>query len=302
MYVIWNLTRVCPWDCEFCCVSAVHAKDKVIAKQQKERELSLQQKFEILDMLVGRGWKIDFSGGDPLFYDDDRAVVRRATEMFPREQLSISGTGLKLNADAVALMRKVDSVEFTVDYLSDDEILHRPTGYIRSSIGAIEKLANIGINIAAVTVLYGPFTSLDRLEEIYNWLCGHNVREWSVLRFYPVGRGMDFANLMISDRDYLRIVEHVQSFVGPTKVVVQHSLRVLQGTYRCHAAVETMGILPDGTVTSCAWALDKTCQPLENFRIGKLPEEDLDGILDKARMTKGFCDRKPYCRILSHID
>ncbi len=302
MYIIWNLTRVCPWDCKFCCVSAVHAKNKSLANIQRKNELSFDDKITVLEMLAKRDWDIDFSGGDPLFYDDDRRVVRYATDIISKDRLSISVTGLRIDSDAIDLMSKVGSVEFTIDYLLGGEVLYRPRGYIRSSMKAIELLAKTDVKVTAVTVLYGLGLPLERLRVIYDWLCDNNVWSWSVLRFCPVGSGVNFRRLAMKDSDYIRLVEYVQSFSGSTRISIQHSLRVLRGEYLCHAATNTMGILPDGVVSACAWALNESCHPLENFRIGKLPEDNLDDILTRAQQVLGYRERKGYCRILRGLN
>ena len=58
MDVIWNLTRVCPWNCRICCVSAAYATDKtkynvVIAQKESGKELSLAEKLTVLKLFRG---------------------------------------------------------------------------------------------------------------------------------------------------------------------------------------------------------------------------------------------------------
>ena len=80
MDVIWNLTRMCPWNCLICCVSAICARNKAeylirITQKQQGLELTLAEKFNVLKQLADRGFNVDFSGGDPLYYDEDFRVV-----------------------------------------------------------------------------------------------------------------------------------------------------------------------------------------------------------------------------------
>jgi len=88
MDVIWNLTRACPWDCAICCVSALHVCDttaEYIYSKQKEngKKLTLAEKLTVLKSLVDRDFEIDFSGGDPLYYNEDFRVVEQATRWLP---------------------------------------------------------------------------------------------------------------------------------------------------------------------------------------------------------------------------
>src|SRR6056297_856095 len=93
--IIWNITSICGWDCEFCCVDAVQVepgngtatvKDDGLQNEteieiaegesayqagsdylkEKGDELHFEEKLEVLDSFEGYTPDIDFSGGDPL--------------------------------------------------------------------------------------------------------------------------------------------------------------------------------------------------------------------------------------------
>ena len=54
----------------------------------------------------------------------------------------------------------------------------------------------------------------------------------------------------------------------------------------CRCVKHSIGILPNGIVTSCFWGLDDKRKPLNpRFKLGKIPEESLSDILtnDRAR-------------------
>ncbi len=94
----------------------------------------------------------------------------------------------------------------------------------------------------------------------------------------------------------------LRGFHGFTKIFFQHSLRILEGTLKCPAVIDSIGILPDGQVTACAWAIDENCCPFKEFRLGKLPEDDLDEILDKARKVSRYSERTKFCRTIAYIE
>ena len=131
--IIWNITLVCPWDCEFCCTDAVHVSEKygniivrehslskstVVNKKLRERfkelypnieptifdlalldrqnnglELNLKSKLNVLKNLEGNNVSIDFAGGDPLSCYENYLVIKAASKKFGKKNISITSTG-----------------------------------------------------------------------------------------------------------------------------------------------------------------------------------------------------------------
>lgn len=299
MYVIWNLTRMCPWNCSFCCVSAVYARGKErtrIVIEQKKKELSFIQKIEILGMIAEKNMIIDFSGGDPLYFKEDFAIVKRATELLPSEKINVSMTGCKLTQAKVELLKKINMVEFTLDNLPGRENPFRPRGFNCASMQAMRHLVKFDIKVSAVTILYNTTIAEENLRSIYAWLCKNGIQEWDILKYIPVGRGMAYKKIAPTNEQYLSVMKFLRGLNGSTHISFQHSLRVIEGTSKCHATINSFGILPDGEATACAWALDKNGNTFNNFRIGKLPEENIDVILKRAHDKLGFNRQTDYCR------
>ncbi len=215
----------------------------------------------------------------------------------PKEKIDISKTGVFIDARKINILKQVNKVEFTLDNLEKAHNPLRPNGFNISTMKVIPKLISRGINASAVTILHKHTASKDNLRTIYKWLCKNRVKSWSVLKFYPVGRGESMKNMLLTKDDYLEIMDFLNSLKGYTEIIFQHSLRILNGSYTCHAAVETVGILPDGTVLACAWALKNGCLPINGFKIGKLPEDNFDAILKKAQEEMGYQCRCNFCRI-----
>lgn len=307
MNVIWNLTRVCPWNCPICCVSAVYIaqnnkKSISLANKQLENELSFDEKMKVLNILAQHQFDIDFSGGDPLFYEDDYLVVKRAIELLPKEKLNVSMTSKGvINRDRIETLKKVDAVELTLDVLAPHPNSHRPKGFDSISMEAIKTLNEAGVKVRAVTVLHSEAITQTRLQEVYDWLCENGIPEWSVLKPFRVGRGLNFHKHFPDDDACIEALKFLRKMNGYTKIAPQHVLDVLCGTRKCHAAMESIGILPDGTVTACAWALDTNCRPFPNFHLGRLPDDNLTELLERARNELGYANRSTSCRILNWL-
>ena len=87
---------------------------------------------------------------------------------------------------------------------------------------------------------------------------------------------------------------------GFTRIFFQHSLEMLENLSKC-LGLDSIGILPDGQVTACAWAIDSDCRPLKKARLGKLPEDDLDEIMDNARKSSEYFKKTKFCRTIAYI-
>lgn len=307
MDVIWNLTKACPWDCAICSVPALHVCDttaEYIYSKQKEKgkELTLAEKFTVLKSLADRNFEIDFSGGDPLYYDEDFRVIEQATRWLPARKIGVSMTGSKITDAKLKPLKEVSVVEFTLDNLPERENPFRPRGYNLASMIAMKKCVTVGIKTRAVTVLYSTTILKENLESVYYWLCENNITEWELLRFYPVGKGAKLLRITPSDSEYLSAMDFLRKLHGFTRIFFQHSLKILEGTIRCPAAIEAIGILPGGEVTACAWAMNNDTLPFKEFYLGKLPEDDLDEIIDRAQKIPEYSKRAKFCRVIAYLN
>jgi MoaA/NifB/PqqE/SkfB family radical SAM enzyme len=139
----------------------------------------------------------------------------------------------------------------------------------------------------------------DNLENIYYWLCDNRIPEWELLRFYPVGRTTEFVGITPSNEEYLKTMSFLKSLRGFTRVFFQHSLKILEGNSRCSAGIDSIGILSNGEMIACTWALDRNCFPFKGFYLGKLPEENLDAILKKVKLDSEFSKTANFCRTIA---
>ncbi len=298
MDVIWNLTQECPWDCAICCVSA-----KPIGSQQQSGELDFKQKMAILKQLAEGKFEVDFSGGDPLFREEDLLIVEEATRIFPKEAIGISTTGARMNQRKLEVCRAVSIVEFTLDTVPGVANSARPRGYAQSSARAMRQLIDVGVKTRGVTPLFPLTMRKENLEAVYAFLCEIGCPEWELLRFYPVGRGKKFLEKIPTDNEYLWVMEFVENFRGLTQVFFQHSLDLLRGKGQCPAVWKSLGILPNGVVTACSWSINDRMNPMSGmFYLGRVPDEDLADIIARAREKPEFRQQVDYCRTLDFID
>ena len=132
--IIWNISLVCPWDCEFCCTDAIHVTKKnnsitskensleterlinddclgffcekypniipnkfdlaLVDRQKRGIEPSYKDKITIINTFKDLNVNIDFAGGDPLACYENFLVIKEASRILGKESISITSTGL----------------------------------------------------------------------------------------------------------------------------------------------------------------------------------------------------------------
>jgi len=297
MKVIWNLTRLCSWNCLICCVSAVHVnnkqKDDVHKKMMYSgKEISLSDKIKIIDDLAEFGVEsIDFSGGDLLLRSDDIEIIEYAATKFSKKCLSASIPGTGLNSKVITRLKPcISKFEFTLDSIDEEKDGSRPKGYAGMAKNAIRVCKEEGIDVSVSTVLKKSNSSQQELSKVYNFLIENNVKEWEILRYYQVGRAIDIYGLNPERGELNKAIHYINELlkVGIVDISFQHSLEnYINGVVKCNAVNRSIGILPDGTVNACAWGLGYDGTPAnDKFVLGKLPEKKLKDIINGKKANE----------------
>lgn len=294
MKVIWNLTRLCSWNCLICCVSAIHVSNKQKDEAHKNmvytgKELKLSDKMKIIDDLYNNDIEsIDFSGGDLLLIDENIQLVKYAATKFQKESLSISVPGTGFNPELINSLRDcISKIEFTLDSIEDDRDSSRPKGYVGVAKHAIKLCNKENIDVSVSTVLKRSNCSQNGLSKIYNFLIENNVKEWEILPYYQVGRATDIYALIPDEDKFTFAIQFINELMqeGFINISYQHSLEnKINGSVKCNALNRSIGILSDGMVTSCAWGLGYDGSPVDDkFVIGYMPKQKLKDILNSEK-------------------
>lgn len=302
--IIWNLTRACSWNCKFCCVSAKYVNDfrKINTNKDKdysfEGELSFNEKIKIIDQLKVGDFRIDFSGGDLLIDPLNLDLILYASEKLGAENVGISISGAFVTEELVEKLKgKVHDVEITLDYVPFNHYRMRPAGYHEYAGKAMQLLKNAGIFVGAQTVITNDNISKEKLMNLYKWIEKNNVDEWSILRFFPSGRGKYYSDLTPTHEQYCHMVDYLKDIThnGNVEVSFQYLLPNHEKyTLECRAVKKSIGILTDGTVIGCFWALDEDMKPMEDkYVLGKLPEMNIYDVLEgeNARCWVENCEQ-----------
>jgi MoaA/NifB/PqqE/SkfB family radical SAM enzyme len=290
--VIWNVTGKCPWNCTFCCMDS--------GPSNCLPEMTLEQKFRAADQLGSYGCRVDLSGGEVMLNRKDHLpLIERLSSNLGRENLGISCSGAFID-DKLArrLSCLVSDVEMTMDAHPDHDFSWRPEGYHKTAAKAAKALLAAGIETGLQTVTTVTHKEPGLLEELYSWICEEGISNWSILKFFPSGRGTFHPELELSDDECLEIVARIRAMdaantsSGKPKVDIHYLMPGSEKASACRCVKRSIGILPDGRVTSCFWGIDTGGKFLDDkFYLGNLAEEDIGKILSgsRARYWLDYC-------------
>lgn len=321
--IIWNITRVCPWDCAQCCVDAYHVTRDgdtvsvrhsglaetivlrgvptkqifdVAAAEMVRRglELSLADKLRVVDALAGYDADIDFSGGDPLVVSENLEVIQHASQKFGRENVSVTATGAGMaHYRADVLAPYIHMIEFTYDNLGERDDTGRPKGYNASNLRKAREFKRHGCASKAQTPLT-PF-NMDPavLTRVYLDLHEAEIDSMLLMRTFPVGRAADLARFHVPSRDDYRraigVARDLQAKYGAPRVRLQCALKHVEPSgdsevNPCDLLHESFGITNDGKLQLSAWAWDQRGRALPEWIIGDLTKDTMRDILGSPRV------------------
>lgn len=290
--IIWDVTRRCVWNCKICCASAIYYKsDKQINTECNpdfsfDGELNLKQKKRIIDMLVPGKCRIDFSGGEVLLDASNLKLIEYAAEKLGKDSIGISTSGVFLDNVALEVLSKsVKDVELTLDCIPLTSYNLRPTAYHSYIMYAVKRLKEYNISVGVQTVLTKKNMSEHVLKDLYKCICENDIDTWSILRFFPVGRGAQYPDNCISHEECKKTVEYIKNLTKENKKLDVDFHYLLPNhakhTHECRCVKRSIGILPNGKVIACFWALNDNMDLLdEKFLLGKLPEQSIKQILE----------------------
>lgn len=277
--IIWNITNRCPWDCVFCVTDA--------GESCMRPELTYQEKLQVVKNLQGVDCRIDLSGGEVMLNRTDHLpIIEKLSHMFGKERIGISCSGAFINnSEAEFLAKHIADVEMTMDAHPDVDFLRRPKGYHSTAAKAATKLMAKGVVIGFQTVV-----TRDHLENptlfssLHSWLKEHNVPVWSLIRYFPSGRGVNFPELALSVSENLEIVNYAKVLcagTGSPKLDIHYLMPGTNKDARCRCVRKSIGILPNGDVTSCFWGLDANGDISNSkFFLGNILQSPLVDILN----------------------
>lgn len=260
--VIYNMTSVCPHDCEGCCVDAAHvtrrgdnvhirtkglSTEEIVSRsdrtasiydlaarqlQQSGRELTLTKKLAIVEHLDVEGVRLDVSGGDPLCVSENVDVLRAANKKLGRANVTLTATGAGMaSVDLSEIVRLVGEFNFTFDSASPADVADRPPTYASRNLVLGRKLAELGAATRAEFPITLSTSAPEHVERLYLQLHDADIDKLLLMRLFAVGRGAQLAGKTLSPDEYRTVIAQLRELearLGKPKVSLQCALRHLE--------------------------------------------------------------------------
>lgn len=304
--VVWNFTNNCNLKCKHCYQSA-EALDAV----RRERELSLEERLRVIDILADRNIpSLFFSGGEPLIEDDFWPVFKKAKDMGFYTSIATNGTLIDEDMAKRIADIGVGYAQVSIDAADPerhDEIRGVP-GMWERAVRGLENLLEEGVTTCiAYTHMKETHEQVREIFKLREKLGAYKV---VVYNYIPVGRG-GFENDPTPEQreelhkimyDELDAGRHVIATTDPTFGAycrINQSKSLVLAHYAdlkadelgaiadivggCGAGRAYGAIQPDGMFTPCVY--------MPNMNIGNVLEQPFDEIWKEHPMMKMFKTR-----------
>jgi len=277
--VVWNLTNKCPFNCPMCVASANTRIEKDI-----DKNLILQSILSFGKENVN----IDFSGGDPLFLDKDIEIVKKASEILGRDNISISSTGLslsKLSDEELILLSS--SYDMTYDFPKQySEYDIRDKRYNSLNYEQCKRLKKLGLNVD----IFIPVRNIDEVyfEQLAKDICEINPTSVKLLKCMPLNNHFDTSAI---DNSILVSLfkKYLEKFGYKGSVSINCALKEdFKIDNGCNMLTERkVGLDQFGNLYTCIWASDLLIEKNDNpFYLGNLTECSLLEILTSLELKE----------------
>ena len=292
--IIYDVTALCPLNCAICCMGAT--TDKLCKKYELKQAEKLNIAHQVEELTQnGYDIKIDLSGGE-IFTDipNHKKLLTAFSSVLGKDKVGVSCSGYGIDKNLATFLGKtVNDVEMTMDVVPYRTYKLRPIEYSVYSAKAVSLLKDAGCSVGIQTVISSYNNNYTDTLAIFSWICANHVDNWSILRFFPSGRGANFPEATMSDeacKDYVHMVHNIvnsQPIDNKPKIDFHYLMPGHEKyTNVCRCVRNSIGILPNGDVVSCFWALDsKTGTINPKFYLGNVKKNSLLEILnsEKAR-------------------
>jgi len=288
----------------------------VLGRQARGEELTYAQKKLVLDNIGNINASIDFAGGDPLSCLENFLIIKKASEIFGKESVSITSTAHSIKRYGVDVIASIiGEYEFTFDEPYEMQPKNRPRGYNATNISAAEAFSIAGIKTKCQIPIHTGNFDKEIILSLYSKLSDAGVDEILLMRTFPVGRGGEFLkeNGYLTQNEIRRTIDFYKDLSeihsGP-KIRLQCALKALYASSTeenpCDMMRKSYGIDPKGNLLLSAWATSNGSGKLldDMFSLGYLHKEKFTNLVSsphalalKNRLNENF----GHCKIFSFL-
>ena len=254
--LFWECTLRCNVACRHCgsdCRASVEQADM-------QREYFLRVVDSITPHVNQHKVFVIFTGGEPLMRDDLEVCGR---ELYNREYpWGIVTNGLYLSRQRLDSLLKAGMHSITVSLDGLEEAhnwLRRHPKSFQQATGAIRMLAREEEIIWDVVTCVNQ-NNIDQLPALRDYLIGIGVRRWRIFTIFPVGRAADIPELQLSDKQFVTVLDFIESTRRENKIQLnfacegflgRYEAKVRDYFYHCNAGISVASVRVDGSISGC---------------------------------------------------
>jgi MoaA/NifB/PqqE/SkfB family radical SAM enzyme len=196
-FCVWELTLACNLRCLHC---GSYAGD------QRKRELSLQESFDIADQLAQLGCeKVTLGGGEPTLNPHWHEIGLRLSDAGVR--VNIISNGWRWGDQEIERTRaaKLTNVAFSLDGFQEAHDTQRREGSFERVVAAIDRTHAAGIPVSIITTL--NTLNAQYLPEFRDFLAERHIASWQLQLGIPSGTMSHYKEeLVLSPESLLTLI------------------------------------------------------------------------------------------------
>lgn len=265
--LIWNITNKCPYSCSFCCLDA----------NSSIKDASLKDKLKIIENLDSPYLKIDVSGGEPLIDKEIFVILKKLSQKFGREKITITSTGKGLEkVNLTELEKYISEVGFTYDFPFEPSP-NRPINYNQHNLELAREVSKQNIKTVAQTPLIKSNIIPEIMEKIYLNLKEAGINSLLLIKFSDSGRGNLWEDLDIAQEEINKAVKFYKRLESLYKVPKVKITPRIKGNL-VGKILTSLNISNNGLLLSNPWNYDSLGRPKEKYILGSLIKENLSDL------------------------
>jgi MoaA/NifB/PqqE/SkfB family radical SAM enzyme len=201
----WQVTRKCNLACTYCVADS---------KTNISHSLTTEQCLEILNQLAELGLaRLDFSGGEPLLREDFELLLQKAYEYNINSVVTTNGF-LISDKQVDYLSRYTSLVQISIDGKKELHNEQRKGNVFDNTVQNVKRLINAGCKVRLNTFLHR--NNIQDLDWLLSFSKDLGVFSHSMIFFSPQGRGLNYEELMISNKDIPAIKQKLVDYIEKT--------------------------------------------------------------------------------------